>query len=171
MRVVLCGSHSTGKTTLLPHFPELKIIPEFARELFKKGYPLNQKTTQEGQTLIFNKSLEALLTEDNFIADRSLIDVYAYTINSENYIETWTKFYMHNNILRHFHKYDKVIYVPIVPEVDLAMDGVRDADQEYRKKIDTDIQYYLRNFKVPYYTLQSVSIEDRVAEVKRIIYG
>ena len=85
MKIVLIGSHSTGKTTLLNELKKhlnIPIIQELARaELARIGKPLNQIAPArrlEVQERILKRHLEVEKKFESFIADRSVIDILAY---------------------------------------------------------------------------------------------
>src|SRR5437899_3002822 len=80
-RVAIVGSFSTGKATLAEAVAEqldLPLLPEVAREVASLGFKLDKDATPEVETLIFLRQLYNEMIHDDFVGDRSLIDVMAY---------------------------------------------------------------------------------------------
>lgn len=170
MKIAFTGTHSTGKTTILNKIDsKFEKISEYARKLKEEGFPLNKKTTQEGQLILFNKSLNDLFLKKSFICDRCLIDYAVYTLLSEKKIENYVTDYMEGCIQKYMKMYDKVIYFPIIQEISLSQDGIRDSDLKYREKVDFYITSYLKSYKVNFHTLESMTIEDRIEEINTYI--
>src|SRR5688500_18595030 len=80
-RIAIVGSFSTGKTTLAEALAErldLPLLPEVAREVVELGFNLDKDATPETETLIFLRQYNNELSNEQFVGDRSLIDVMAY---------------------------------------------------------------------------------------------
>lgn len=138
-RIGLCGTHSTGKTTLaralaekLPHYYLDINVTRWVREL---GFPINEESNDASQEINFLKRVAHLNSFSDIIADRTIVDNVAYstvafergnlTAHSLNY----QKALLYKNI----YKYDYLFYIP--PEIPLELDGVRPVDEWYRKNI------------------------------------
>ena len=63
--------------------------------------------------------------------------------------------------------YDLVIYIP--PKIELIEDGVRDIEVTYRDKIDKIMKQQILRRGVISYTLKSVSLENRIEEIKLLL--
>lgn len=157
-KIILTGSQSTGKSSVLNYFQNtyLNCITEVTRNLAKQGVKINEGGDGDGQIKIF-ETYEKLLNQDiDYISDRGLTDVLAYSfylykrgrVSSEvlnNQKMRVKEFFEHNpNIL--------VFYFPI--EFDVVSDGVRSTDPNFRKEIDEYIENFLSEF-IPnkYYTI------------------
>jgi hypothetical protein len=152
MKIGLCGTQGTGKTTILKEFqkihPEFKVVTEIARKCIEKGLPINEKTTGESQTFILHEQIKAEI--ENYphdqISDRTTLDQYAYiemgfrrgniSFAQKEKLETITKAWAKS--------YDKILYIPI--EFPVIPDGVRSVDEEFRRNIDYLIFSELHNY-------------------------
>jgi thymidylate kinase len=85
------------------------------------------------QVLLTRQIRAEIMAGDDFISDRSVYDIIAYSIDLQN-IDNLTE--QANNYLAK-NPYDLTFYFPI--EFDMENDGVRPEDEEYRKKIDKRI--------------------------------
>jgi deoxyadenosine/deoxycytidine kinase len=150
MKIAITGSHSTGKTTLCEQltklYPDLYYIKETAREQIAKFGKLPQDmTTKERckfQEAVLDSQIEQELLHDDFIADRSVFDVLAYSQDLPSYKALYKKAIRHYDL----NSYDHLFYIPI--EFELENDGTRPLHLKYQKLIDIRIQDYLRWFKL-----------------------
>ena len=176
MKIGFCGTMSVGKTTLvnalreLPEFKEYEFKTERSKYLRDLGIPLNTDSTVKGQ-IIFLAERAAELMNENFITDRTVIDVMAFTkaAKSINYYEAETFCSLAKNLL---HEYDYIFYVSPVG-VEIEDNGVREMDIEYRKLIDFLISLNLRENKHRIQKLVTLSgtTEERIAKMKETIFG
>ena len=158
-RIAIVGSFSTGKTTLAEAVAEpldLPLLPEAAREVAALGFKLDKDATPEVETLIFLKHFYNEMVHQDFVADRSLLDVMAYAgwvlDNQERRKETalfdeCTKIAQHH--LRS--QYTHVFYLPI--EFPIVPDELRPNDPGFQKEIDERIVGLLETYDVAYETL------------------
>ncbi len=90
------------------------------------------------QVLLTRQIRAEILAGDDFISDRSVYDILAYSVDLK---ETDPKAYdeMKDTVINYTSKnpYDLTFYFPI--EFDMENDGVRPEDEEYRKKIENRI--------------------------------
>lgn len=174
MKICLTGSHGTGKTTILnelkklPQFKDYKFISEVLRNLGKEGLPLNKESNNETQLLAFNEYIKLFILNKDFISDRGLFDVRAYTKAA------WLRGNIKDFILEYqaevigFYKnyFDKIIYFPI--EFSLELDGVRDEDLLYQEEIDDYIKRILKEEQIPFITV-SGTVEQRLETILKNI--
>ena len=82
MRILLVGSHSVGKTTLMKKMSELgydtreEVIRKCLAENAK--IKINKEADDESQQLFFTEIMKSMEGK-NFIADRCPLDILAYT--------------------------------------------------------------------------------------------
>lgn len=161
VRIILTGAQGTGKTTLLNMF-EMNKITEVVRNLNKKhNIPVNQDGTDEGQLVIWNAYKE-LLTQQEYISDRGLTDVLAYTEHGFRNGKVSERIY---NIFKdEFDVFTRdnpdILYVYCPIEFDIVGDGFRSIDMQYQREIDQIICDLLESSKVQYITV-SGSPEER----------
>jgi len=180
--IVFTGSHSTGKSSLvkelikvLPYidrFENLSIyhIVEVSRKLNRDlNIPINKEGTSNSQRLIeevYKKEEESHSSEIK-VADRSIIDRFAYTITSkaadDKELVQWYK----DNIKKICSRYDYIFYIPIL--IPLSLDGVRSADEAYRKEIDHIIVETIKEFNIPIYTIPFPEIDERLNYIIEVL--
>ena len=176
MKIAFTGTSSTGKTTLI-------------KELFKyddfKSYNLNFSTTDARsllnnmgakqmdlmtdseriafQKLYFQKKREQELGKDNFIVDRSFVDVASYWLVRE--CKSNVSLANENDLLiksKVFSmKYDIHFYFPfgLIP---FESDGYRSQNNSQRKKIGVQIHTFLNEWQLKYISLDTKDLTKRV---------
>jgi len=185
MKIAFTGTSSTGKTTLI-------------KELFKndefESYNLNFSTTDARllldnmgakqmdlmtdtqrmtfQKLYFRKKKEQELEKDNFIVDRSFVDVASYWLVREckNDISLANE----NNLLiqsKEFStRYDIHFYFPygIIP---FEADGYRSENDKQRQEIGIQIYTFLNEWNLKYISLDTENLSERVKIVIETLQG
>lgn len=173
-RIALIGSFSTGKTTLaelLANSLNLPLLPETAREVVELGFKLDKDATPETEALIFLKQYNNELSTEEFVGDRSLIDVMAYAgwvlDNQPRTKETvlWDEcLKLAERQLRG--NYSHVFYLPI--EFPIVLDGLRPDDPEFQSEIDERLLRIARSHDIRYVTLKG-SIEERMDQIQQVL--
>jgi nicotinamide riboside kinase len=171
MKIGFCGTMSVGKTTLvnalkeLPEFKQYEFRTERSKYLRDLGIPLNTDSTIKGQT-VFLAERAAELFKENIITDRTIVDVMAFThlAKSISYISA-DKFEAYaSEMLR---EYDIIFYVS--PKgVEIEDNGVRETNEDYRKKVDKKINQILNKYSHKIRKLVKIegSIEERIKIVQ-----
>jgi nicotinamide riboside kinase len=170
MKITIIGAQGVGKTTLAQqinkNYPEFKILPEAARLAQKAGYKLDHTATVDTELWLINKQIELESGEDNWVADRSGIDLLAYIqyLFSQEYslIEFATK-----TLVPRFSNYDLVIYLPS-GEFAIEDDGLRTTDIKFQKDIDDKIKDILEKNKIQFVKIVG-SPEERLEKVKVLL--
>lgn len=175
MKIILTGASSTGKTTILNILkeknPGLQIITEVVRELHAEGVQINELGNEEGQRKIFDKYIDLLFTSNDYVSDRGLTDVYAYSTWHYNQGElSLDELSREMGEIENFKsKYEKDIvwiYFPIEFKTD--PDGVRSTNEEYRSYIDSAIHQTLEDIGVDYLTVTG-SVEERLNQIRAYV--
>jgi nicotinamide riboside kinase len=165
MRIWITGSHSVGKTTLLNKL-EWNKINEIARtamrHFWKTPQEMDNRELEIFQNHLFFKQIREELAKWDFITDRTIIDVLAYSKKLEVY-----------NILKDRAKtflnqfpYDILFYIPI--EFWLEEDWTRFSWTEYQIEIDNNIKELLEEFNIKYHII-TWSLEERLNNINNII--
>lgn len=144
MKLIYTGAQGTGKSTMLRLTPIDNKITEVVRQMAKQGVKINRDGDEESQKSIFNAYMGLLNQDGEWVSDRGLTDVLAYTM------------YLYANNpgldlgdimaeqLRELRNYNRehqdVIYVYFPIEFPVVGDGVRDTDEVYRSTIDRYIK-------------------------------
>lgn len=179
------GAHGTGKTTILDNIkkmhPEYFYIKEPIRHQttafgYKTPWEIEKEVTEAVYEImnmnffsVIDKECNPYLKpEKTVIIDRSPIDVYAYYLAErkekldykiENLLKNMALYY--NGLI------DLFVYFPI-GKIPLIGDEMRPDDPKYQKKVDKYMKKSIKELNVPndkIYTLNSISIGDRVNEV------
>jgi len=167
MKIAFIGTHSTGKTTV---FNELKkylkdytFYTEIIREMIKnnKNIPINEESSILTQTIFFNYYLNMLWNKDNFISDRSIIDVFSYTFYLyKRNLDFYPIYKIQKEfVLEDWKKYDYLFYFPI--EFDLVEDGVRSKDPKFRKEIANIMEDFIDQHNIKVYKVTG-SLNERL---------
>lgn len=140
MRNCIIWTHWVWKSSLIE---ELKIISntnfieEIARSIIDKT-KLNPKDMiitelKDFQYMLLQEQIKREYNLKDFISDRSVIDILAYSSKLDIYENMFKRI---KDYLKHF-PYDNIFYIPI--EFELEKDWLRFEDEEYRKYIDFKI--------------------------------
>ncbi|WP_321340700.1 AAA family ATPase [uncultured Cohaesibacter sp.] len=155
--ITITGSHGVGKTTLADDVlrrlaPNLSIglVREPARELARMGMQVNDQISEDGVFEYLTYCMSEVRTTEQtlLIKDRSVLDLYAYTIDlfGSRFSRSLEKLVV-EHILNDRKSTKFVVYVPI--EFDLQLDGLRPADVNYQLHIDKVILELLEKFEFP----------------------
>lgn len=172
MKIWLTGTHGSGKSTILRMLPIKWKITEVSRTLIEHlGFnPLVGESTYE-QKLDFEKKILSVqikheLELDDFVTDRTIFDVLAYSSTLLNTLDYWDMVALVSEYYHWQNPYDIVVYIPI--EFPMVSDGVRPEGERYREQIDKAILSVLKSFKIPYVTAKGTP-EERVSQIYREI--
>lgn len=170
-KVAIVGAHGVGKTTLLnDERIEYPKIMETARKVVSKYIGINKSKYEIEKEIILEQTKEEEKKE-KFLADRSFLDIFAYSIyfftKGEMTQEELNE--ISNMVLPKIEgNYDAFIYIPIMFE--LVEDGVR-MDKESQQVVDDIIHSLLEGVNVPVITLNVKDLDERVRAVNEILMG
>ena len=181
MKILITGTHSTGKTTLISEFVKrnnqlkIHVINEVAREMMDNGFLLGKKGNVNSYIHYIKKQLEKEIQSDSFkydilLADRSLIDGVVHPIinNRLNSSDVPQDFIDMFERILYFQKtfYDIYVYIPI--EFGMINDKNRPIDENYRREIDKELKSMLDKHISNYCTV-SGTIEERINKLYEVI--
>lgn len=165
MKLIFVGAQSTGKSTVLQHYKELgyNVITEVVRNLAQQGINVNEMGDDAGQETIFDTYYELLSQQDDYISDRGLIDVIAYTtyLYEHNKVTKRTLSEQYKQLKTFNENFDDILYVYFPIEFGVVDDGFRSTDEDFRYEIDQNIFTTLLDCEVPYIKV-SGSVEERI---------
>lgn len=165
MKIGLCGTMSVGKTTLVKAlakkdmFKTYKLATERSKYLRDLGIPLNTDSTINGQ-LVFLAERASELLHENILTDRTIWDVCAFTMSAKS-IDLNEKSQFVNTAMLLKDQYDVVFYIDPIGTV-IEDNGVRETDNEYRIKINEEIQRLLKLFPPKKLVVLQGSTKERV---------
>lgn len=181
MKIVLVGAQSTGKTSVMNALPdELKKygIREVIRNMTAQDptVHINQNGDDWSQNRFFFEYLYLFAKYPDYISDRGLLDVCAYTLwltrTGKVSQTTYEKqlYVLHDWMKTHpdvVHVYFPASYFGVVD------DGYRDANEENRQAVDECVRDVIadlieRGLWVGY-TISNGSVADRVREINDVI--
>lgn len=172
MRIALTGSSSTGKTTLAQEISKLIDTLEYltvdARSIIESFNIINVDNLSKKNFKLFQKEWIKRKRENefymkSFVTDRSFIDPLAY-MKDRNIIDN----VLVEQCVSYMDNYDIVFYVPF-GNIPFKSDGYRSDDIVQHENIDKNIQSLLEENKINYYTIEEISVEDRLKYMIRII--
>lgn len=173
MVVGFTGAHGTGKSTLVDRL--LKLLPNHRQYLNVQrllasnleNFPVSSKTNDITQASITSHFVSELLLMSNLVADRTLLDAFAYAEASENVLHYAEIESIFCEALKY---YDVIFYTPI--EFEVIHDGFRETDEEFRHLIDSLIRKYIKKYDkyIKVITLTG-TIEERMETVTNYIKG
>ncbi|MFN2524650.1 MAG: AAA family ATPase [Actinomycetota bacterium] len=173
-RIAIVGSFSTGKTTLaelLAQLLDLPLLPEAAREVAALGFKLDRDATPETEALIFLKQYNNEVAIDEFVGDRSLLDVMAYAgwvlenqpARKEMALWEECERLAERNLRSN---YSHVFYLPI--EFPIVLDGLRPDDPVFQREIEGRIVALLNRYGITYTTITG-TVEERLEKIESAV--
>jgi len=177
MRISFTGTGGTGKSTLVaelskhPNFENYTIIDSVSRELFAKGIPINEvgDNFDATQLLVMNKHLEVVLTNQNLLCSRCLLDGFCYTeyLWHQGKVHSLIYSYAHFILEKYLSTYDFIFFIR--PEFDLINDGVRSSSEDWRNAVAEQFETNLRRLATTNLVKNIVvitgSVEERIKQV------
>ena len=182
MKISLTGSSSTGKTTLAMGLMSSekfkKIVSKFiyvdGRNILKQmGCQHMDKMSREQQKKFqleyYKKKLELEENQDNYLTDRSFVDIAAYWLVRDTYDQSSQE---QNLLLKPCKnlalKYDYTFYLP-TGIIDFEKDGYRPERPEFNELVDNKIRNFLKEWKINYYTIKDKSLTKRLNFILKTI--
>lgn len=178
MKVLITGTHGTGKSSLLlelkklPELKDFKFIGGVTREIKDLGFPINEEGTWKTQLLCIAKDVINLLENENknIVFDRSILDTMVYTDYLFNNSFFNREFIQTVNIVSQIFlllrsSFDLIIWLR--PEFDLKGDGTRSQSKLFQKDIDKKFNELIIVDNKYVFQLTG-SVEERVEQFKKI---
>lgn len=160
MRIAITGAHGVGKSTLAARISEALGLPELptpGRTLAARGLPVNETATVSSQLIAWLLQFHLERERSAWVASRSLIDVWAYTVLAAARYEQDP---VEAALLQELAcatphalagAYDTLIYVPV--GIALIADDVRSADATFQRATDETIRNALSGWSIPHVTI------------------
>jgi nicotinamide riboside kinase len=172
MNYLLTGAQGTGKTSLMNALsvPMLKLQGITRKTISENKLDINRDSNNRSQKAIFDAYEHELSSHSNYIAERSLIDVYAYTLHQvkEGKCSKEIAQDQYQRLRKYIECNPNAIYFYLPVEFELEDDGTRSLDKEFQKEIDNSILCTLLNEHCKYFVITG-SVEQRAQRVQEII--
>ena len=145
MKIAIIGTHCSGKTTLIdmlygiPELHEYSFFEEPVREVSRSRFKINKESDEAAQLAMLACHLRNLAF-DNFVSDRSILDLYVYCTTLPKVTQS-TKDFIFKKVIDNIDRYDYLFWC--APEFSMAGDGFRETDDAWQKQIES-------SFKVAY---------------------
>lgn len=148
MKVTICGAQSVGKTTLVDSLPEKYqkyIIKKVIRNVILKSEDeifVNEDSDAYSQVKFFDAYMSILSKKENYITDRGLLDVAAYTnyLGYKKKLGSGLYFTQLQYIKKSLEKNPDEVFIYIPIEFDIVDDGFRSLDKKYQEECDRAIR-------------------------------
>jgi nicotinamide riboside kinase len=164
MRIAITGAHGVGKSTLAARLTEalgLCELPTPGRTLAGRGLPVNEAATVTSQIVAWLLQYRLERESAAWVASRSLIDVWAYTVQAASRYKLDS---VEAALMEELERatslairgaYDELIYIP--PRIPLVADEIRRGDPSFQRTTDEAIRHALTNWSVQH---TSVDVAD-----------
>jgi nicotinamide riboside kinase len=175
MKLALTGSSSSGKTTLIMSVLAHPLLANTsvtfcttdARQLLQTlGHHsmdrMSRTEMREFQLLYYFKKTLVEEGQDNFVTDRSFVDVAAYWLERDAFdLSQTVQTLLTAQCRQGARKYDLHVYLPfgIIP---FRSDGYRSEDLSLHRRIDTRIKTLLKEWNIKFIELATSNHQDRV---------
>ena len=175
MKIALTSTHSAGKTSLvkalseLPEFKDYQFYTEKTKQLKEEfKVKLNDDSQLVSQYIFMGERAKELHSSDNFISDRSIYDVCAYSLGAKS-IPFCLRRLLVESCVPLTDEYDVIIYVDPIG-VKIEDNGLRSVDPIYRDKINHTIQELLFQYPPKKLIKVSGSTEQRIVQIKGVLF-
>jgi len=178
------GAESSGKTTLVQALGDSLNVPVVlgvVRDVVKEmnltrppAFGTDTALTLEFQKNLFQaKSLKEKFVQAPFLADRTMVDVFAYTLSvlgREASMQEFLKDYFamcmdYNQNMYHFH------FIVPTGKFDLVDDGLRNTLPYNAYMMHYMITGLIYDMSLPHHIIQSTKLEQRLDEVTWVMYN
>ena len=172
MKVLFTGAQGTGKTSVMEALPASwpKIKGVTRKTIADNNLTINKDSTERSQSAIFDAYSDVLSVDKDFISERSLFDVLAFTqyqfclgkVSEKVFLEQLeqTKKFVQDN--------PDALYIYFPVEFAPKSDGQRSTDPEYQQAIDALIRWMLGVFRVKYVKITG-SVSERCRQIQSVV--
>jgi nicotinamide riboside kinase len=177
VKIAFTGTSSTGKTTLVRSLMQLsefrQRFPTYltadARKILEaSGFhsmdAMTRSQLRSFQLSYFRSKQELERGQDQFITDRSFVDVAAYWVQRDAFDAPMDQEQLVLPCSAEARKYDIHFYFPH-GLISFEQDGYRSNDLGFHERIDRQIQRFLVEWNLPYESICTANHQERVEAV------
>lgn len=176
--IAFTGSEGSGKTTLINTLADILQVPKtvnFVRDAVKDmgldkppAFGTDKELTKTFQYWLLQKrSIHEKFLFSPFLADRSSIDMFAYTLSHlarEDDMQHFLNEYYHQCVEYAKSMYEFHFFIPS-GRIPLVEDGVRNTQPFNARLMHYIMLGMLQDQEILHHVIQSVTLKDRVEEV------
>jgi len=179
MKVWLSAAHACGKTTLVNYIAKkynLPIIPETARQILAQNelkideLRCNLDVVDKYQTDVFNRQLLEEQKHPSFVADRSLIDILAYSGQHSRILPELMKRSELQPYIDSLKLPDTILFFVRPSKLTMHSDGTREVlNWDGIISIDSCIKLFLEMFEIRYFEINTDSMQMRCKIIDSVL--
>ena len=171
-RIILTGAQGTGKTTLMNALAldGTKTLSIAREQAIEAGWSPETGSSEDYQKKLFATLLKAVSSKKNYISDRGLTCVAAYTFDGalNGTIKKNTANSQYGKLQKFHNENPDVLLVYLPIEFEIEDDGIRNTDKEDQLKMDFLIKNLLDSSEINYITVTG-SVEERVKQIENAL--
>ena len=173
-KILITGTHSTGKSTLLnelktlERFKDFKFIGGVTRDAKSLGFNINEEGDLFTQLYCMSRDFLNIVENKqyNVIYDRSIIDTLVYSLYLYDKLPPWvidTIRHMCETLMKNF---DLIIWLR--PEQEISDDSVRSMNKEFQTEVDYMFGRFFKLHNLPVFQL-SGNITERIDQFCKLL--
>ena len=138
MKIGIIGTHCSGKTSLIDklyskcQFANYNFLEEPIREVSRAGFKVNKESDNASQLAMLACHLRNL-EHENFISDRTILDLYVYATTIPS-VSKDVKDFIYKQLMENIDRYDYLFWC--APEFDMNADGFRETDVQWQQQVE-----------------------------------
>jgi len=178
MKIYLSGHHGSGKSTLVRYISskyDLPMISETARmvlserELQIDSLRCDLNLVDNYQSEVFHRQLLEEGKYNNFVSDRCIIDILAYSASHSRILPTLLESAELKQNLSILKDPDSLIFFIRPSKATLKADGVRETiNWDGVISIDSQIKLFFEMFNIRHFQINTESMQERVKFIESI---
>jgi len=178
MKIYICGSHSTGKTTLAKYISQtynIPMLPETARlilaekELEIDSLRKDLDVVNSYQRSVLYRQIEQTKKFDNFVSDRAF-DCLAYTAQHSTILSELIASQDVIDFIEFMKSCDSIIFFIRPSKNTLEQDGIRETiTWDGIVAIDAQIKFMCEMFGIRYFQIDTDIMQERTRLVDAVL--
>lgn len=175
IKILLTGTHSTGKSTLLSlleedsFFKDFKFIGGVTREAKEYGLDINEKGDTLTQLYCMSKDFLNLVQNQhtNVVYDRNILDTFIYTKYLRNNVDEWFYKAVQETCEMLISEFNYIFWLR--PEWEISNDRVRSMNKNFQEGVDLLFEEFFKTHPQIKYVHLVGSSEQKVKQIKHTL--